>query len=350
MIGKKKPFFKGGYSKLPFLINFLFNSLFSLIFIICSIPLLIIISLIIKIVYGGNILYKGTRLGIDKTPFTMYKFRTLTKDADKIIGAELLTQQIASTKQLVTPFGKFLRETRLDELPQLFNILKGDMDFLGPRPERPEIYEKYCKDIEGYDERFTVKPGLIGYSQLFTPHSAPKKIRTLIDHKLLKRKQNFIWDIGGILVTILIVVKRIFISVSNIVWHSVIKSKLLGLYKEKRNLDRFRLNKAVAYFGKQNSDSEVYTDKAKLIDINEEAILIYLNSELTYNNIILKLETDYKRKFKKKIKRALCTGSIYRKIALQNSDYRYAYVINYTPVTPLNYYMVHQYFLHESII
>lgn len=282
----------------------------------------------------------------------MYKFRTLAKDAEKIIGAELLTQQIASTKQLLTPFGKFLRETRLDELPQLFNILKGDMDFLGPRPERPEIYEKYCKNIAGYDERFTVKPGLIGYSQLFTPHSAPKKIRTLIDHKLLRRKQNFIWDIGGILITILIVAKRVFIGISIRLWDYVIKSKILGLYKEKRHLDRYRLNYAIVYIGTNTADREVFTNEGELIDINEEAALIYSNDEINYDNFLLKMKIDYRRIFKrrKRQKIAMCNGIIYRKITLNKNLYRYAYVINYTPISPLNYYMVHQYFLHESII
>jgi hypothetical protein len=282
----------------------------------------------------------------------MYKFRTLTKDAQKIIGAELLTQQIANTKQLMTPFGKFLRETRLDELPQLFNILRGDMDFLGPRPERPEIYEKFCKDIEGYDERFIVKPGLIGYSQLFTPHSAPEKIRALIDNKFLKKKQNFLWDITEVLITIVVVLKRVLFSMSKLIRNNIIKSRLFGLYKEKRQLDRLRLDQALVYVGIKNNDEEVFTDKAKLIDINEEAILIYSNDEINHDNFIVKMETEYKRMFKKRKRKkiAICNGTIYRKILLKDTQYRYAYVIRYNPVSPLNYYMVHQYFLHESII
>src|SRR4030042_5740158 len=174
MAGKRN-LIKGGYSKLPFFINSTFNSLLSLVLIIFSLPLMVIIALIVKIKDGGPVLYKGVRLGINKTPFIMYKFRTLSKDADKIIGAELLTAEIASTKKLVTHFGKYLRDTRLDELPQLFNILKGDMDFVGPRPERPEIYENICSHIRNYDRRFAVKPGLIGYAQLFTPPMTPKR-------------------------------------------------------------------------------------------------------------------------------------------------------------------------------
>jgi hypothetical protein len=282
----------------------------------------------------------------------MYKFRTLEKDAERIIGAELLTRQIASTKQLITPFGLFLRDTRLDELPQLFNILKGDMDFLGPRPERPEIYEKFCKTIEGYDERFTVKPGLIGYSQLFTPHSAPKKIRTLIDNKFLKKKQNILWDIAEVLFTIAVVIRRIFLNASKVIRNSI-RSKLLGLYKEKRNLERLRPDEATVYVEiKDNNDKEIFATHAKLIDINEEAILIYSNKEINHQNFILKMGIEYKRIFRRRNRKktAVCTGSIYKRIPLKDNQYRYAYVIKYSPVSPLNYYMIHQYFLHESII
>ena len=103
----------------------------------------------------------------------MYKFRTLPVGAQKKIGSKLL-----SFRHCKLPFfSKFLRDTRLDELPQLFNIMKGEMDFLGPRPLRPEIYDHMCKGITNYDLRFNVRPGLVGYSQLFTPHSSPKRIR-----------------------------------------------------------------------------------------------------------------------------------------------------------------------------
>ncbi len=350
-MAEKRNLIKGGYSKLPFFINTTFNSLLSLILIIFSLPLMAIIALIVKIKDGGPVLYKGVRLGINKTPFIMYKFRTLSKDADIVIGAELLTAEIASTKKLVTYFGKYLRETRLDELPQLFNILKGDMDFLGPRPERPEIYEKFCKCIEGYDERFSVKPGLIGYSQLFTPHSSPKKIRTLIDNKFLKKKQNLIWDIGGVLITVLAVLKRIIFCGSKIIWNNIIRSKIFGIYREKRHLERVRQYEAVVYIGAKNNDKEIFTDKAKLVDINEDAILVYSNSELNRENLLLRMEMPLKRMFKeRKRKTAICEGSVYKKINLEKEEYKYAYVIKYQPISPLNYYMVRQYFLHESVI
>lgn len=107
------------------------------IFIAVSSPIFIFISLLIWVRCGRPILYAGTRLGERKKPFKMYKFRTLPVGMDKKIGAELVSR----LKQPLPFFVKFLRETRLDELPQLFNILKRDMDFLGPRPVRLEVYQ-----------------------------------------------------------------------------------------------------------------------------------------------------------------------------------------------------------------
>lgn len=322
------------------------------ILIVCAVPIMALITLVIRMKDGSPVIYKGVRLGIDKKPFVMYKFRTLSKDAQKIIGAELLTAQAASTRHLLTSFGRFLRETRLDELPQLFNILKGDMDFLGPRPERPEIYEKFCKQIKGYDERFEVKPGLIGYSQLFTPHSSPKRIRTLIDNKLLRKKQNPIWDIGGVFVTILIVLRRTIKFGVKLIWNNFIKSRILRLFEEKRSIDRIRQEESMVYFGPESNGNNVFPYEGRLIDINEEAVLVYSNEDTDEGDFIIKMETICKRFFKKRKiqKTAFCRGSIYKKISLVDNRYRYAYVMKYIPVSPLNSYMVHQYFLHESVI
>lgn len=349
---KQKKGFISGYSKVSYLLNTIFNVSLSLILILCAIPFLLIIALLVKIRYSGPVLYEGVRLGINKTPFIMYKFRTLILGAEKIIGAELLTEQVASGTKLTTTFGRFLRDTRLDELPQLFNILKGDMDFLGPRPERPEIYEKFCKQIRGYDKRFVVKPGLIGYSQLFTPHSSPKRIRTLIDNRFLIKKQKFLWDTFIVLFTIAVVLVRIFHNSSKFIWNNLLKGKVMGLYSDKRKLERVRLENATAYLGPDSNDKEVFIDEAKLMDINDDAILIYTDNKIEYKSLILKMEIIFKtlhgRRNRKKI--AICHGTVYKRIKIDGDHFTYAYIIKYTPVSPLNSYMVHQYFLNESII
>lgn len=338
-----------GYSKVSHYVNIAFNVLLSLIMIVITLPLFLVISLIIRIKYGSPVLYKGTRLGIGKEPFTMYKFRTLAVDAERIIGAEMLTGQLASRQKLVTPFGEFLRETRLDELPQLFNILKLDMDWIGPRPERPEIYEKFCKHIKGYDKRFVVKPGLIGYAQLFTPHSSPKAIRTLIDNKLLLKKQKLAWDVSVVIYSGVVIAKRLLHSMVKHGWNRL-KIKA-GIYQEKRNLARVKPDDARIHIMMTGRDGRQGQIEAKLRDINEEAFLIYTDDEISSDDLALRMEIDCRSAAgRRKRKRALCKGAVYKRIELNERESRLAYVIKYTPVSPLNYYLVHQYFLRESII
>ena len=340
----------GGYAKVSPVLNTGFNVSLSLILIACSMPLLLIIALIIKLQGRGPVLYNGVRLGRHKKPFVMYKFRTLIPGADKIIGAEVLTIQHEKHK-IVTTLGKFLRDTRLDELPQLFNILKGEIDFLGPRPLRPDVYDKLCKQIRNYDQRFSTKPGLIGYSQLCTPHSAPKKIRMLTDNKFLKKKQNFILDILLVLYTIFIVIKKVFVEAATLL-HGLIKSKIFSRYKEKRTLKRLRPKGTKVYIGSRINDKAIFTDEAQLIDINEEAFLIYSHHKINQNGLAFKLERDFKRGLGKREKKksALCHGKFYRESAIIHNSFKNSYVIQYTPISSLNNYRVNQYFLFKSMI
>lgn len=341
----------GGYSKVSFWINSFFNIGMSLILIICSLPFMVIISLFILVLDGRPILYRGKRLGIHKSLFTMYKFRTLSPNAQKIIGAQLLTAQVASEINVLTPFGTFLRETRLDELPQLFNILKGDMDFLGPRPERPEIYEKFCRQIKGYDKRFLVKPGLIGYSQLFTPHSSPKRIRTLIDNKFITKKQKLLWDIVFICLTIVVVLGRLFRFGSRFIKSKVLKT--FGYHEEKRKFDRVKVDNAIVHVGFLSEGDHHLPIEGRLIDMNEDALLIHAESDFPPNKeAILQMEITIASLHGKKDRKksALARGSVYKSIKTLRKDLVYTHIIQYTPVSPLNSYMIHQYFLDRSIM
>lgn len=128
----------------------------SLIGLILLSPVFIVISLLIKLVDGGPIFYKQERIGKDFRPFLLIKFRTMTVDADKM-GPSVT----AGDDRRVTKIGKFLRKTKLDELPQLLNVLKGDMSIVGPRPE----VEKYVKEYEDdYKHILRVKPGITDYA------------------------------------------------------------------------------------------------------------------------------------------------------------------------------------------
>ena len=342
---------RGGYSPLSALVSRAFNLSFALPLTIVSAPLFLIISVMIKLLDGGAVMYKGIRLGMNKRPFTIYKFRTLIPDAELEIGAELLSRK----HQVVTKSGKFLRDTRLDELPQLFNIIKGDMDFLGPRPERQAIYEKYCKDIQGYDKRFLVRPGIVGYSQLFTPHGTPKKIRALIDNYFLLKKRRLSWEMYLVLKTVITLNVVIASKTAAYIWNGFIKRKILKQYhREKRESERIRVSEGKAFVGRQAKDEDyVFSTCAELKDINEEAFLLYTDDKITQAFDVFWLEIDHARaQCKRRVKRktAWCHGDVYRELQLNDNFYRYSYIIKYIPHSPLNAYIIDKYFLRKSIM
>ncbi|MCX7885272.1 MAG: sugar transferase [Caloramator sp.] len=155
--------------KIQFALKRLFDIIISLILLIILSPLFLFISIWIKIDSEGEAIFKQIRIGIKGKPFTIYKFRTMVKNADKMFNKKVDKENLKSfvfqekDDPRITKSGRFLRKTSLDELPQLINILKGDMSLIGPRPEIPDIANLYG-DYEKI--RLLVKPGVSGLAQV----------------------------------------------------------------------------------------------------------------------------------------------------------------------------------------
>ncbi|WP_165820354.1 sugar transferase [Microvirga sp. KLBC 81] len=154
-------------------------------------PFLVIVAVLVYVDSGGPIIYRGARLGRNRVPFFLYKFRTLKPEAAEVTKNQVLP----AGSGLETRIGRVLRETRLDEIPQLWNIIRGDMNLFGPRPVRAEIAQIYAQQIKHYDQRFLVKPGIVGHTQVFMPHGASKRIRARYNNILVKRPVNPVKEI-----------------------------------------------------------------------------------------------------------------------------------------------------------
>ena len=139
-----------------------FDILFALSFMLLLMVPMLVIAVIIKLSSKGPALYYQSRQGLNGKLFNIIKFRTMYQDAE----ADGLRWSMGDDDPRITPVGRILRKTHLDELPQLWCILKGDMSVVGPRPERPEYYERFEQYIHGFSERLKVKPGLTGLAQV----------------------------------------------------------------------------------------------------------------------------------------------------------------------------------------
>ncbi|MBQ5904657.1 MAG: sugar transferase [Clostridia bacterium] len=159
----------------------------SLIAIIISSPFMLGTAIAIKAYDRGPALYKQVRLTKNGKEFKVLKFRSMIQDAEKDGVARLAKDG----DDRITPVGKFIRMTRLDELPQLFNILKGDMSFVGPRPERPEIAKQYENDMPEFALRLQVKAGLTGYAQVYGKYNTPPYDKVQMDLMYIANQSLF---------------------------------------------------------------------------------------------------------------------------------------------------------------
>ena len=182
----------------------IFDYLLAINFIIIFSPIYLILGLIVKLTSNGNIIFKQKRIGKNGVEFNIYKFRSMYNDAEKN-GPQLSSKK----DNRITPFGRFMRKTRLDETPQFFNILKGDMSFVGPRPEREFYAKQILKIAPNYKHIYKVKPGITSWGMVKYGYAEN------IDEMIQRLKYDIIYienmslliDLKIIIYTILIILK-----------------------------------------------------------------------------------------------------------------------------------------------
>lgn len=176
-----------------------FDILSSLVAIVLFSPILLILAIIVKCTSPGPILFKQQRIGKDNQEFMIYKFRTMRIDTPNVA-----THLLKNPEQYITPIGKFMRKTSLDELPQLFNILKGEMSVVGPRPA---LYNQYdLIEMRTNANVHTVRPGLTGLAQVSGRDELKNEQKVYFDQQYVQ-KQSFFFDLKLIFLTVVKVFK-----------------------------------------------------------------------------------------------------------------------------------------------
>jgi len=166
-------------------------------------PLFAVISVIIKATSPGGVFFRQDRVTAGGRVFRIFKFRTMREDAESETGPVLSHEG----DERVTAVGRFLRRYRLDELPQLFNVIKGDMSLVGPRSERPFFVEQYAKSIDGYEIRNTVRAGITGYAQIFGHYGTSAEYKLKYDLMYIKN-YSLLLDIKLILQTFNVILRK----------------------------------------------------------------------------------------------------------------------------------------------
>lgn len=169
----------------------------SFILLIIASPFMLITAMAVKLYDGGDVIYRQRRLTIHGKEFDVYKFRSMRMDAEKDGKARLASVN----DDRITPVGKVIRMTRMDELPQLWNVLKGDMSLVGPRPERPEIAAEYERILPQFKSRLMVKAGLSGYAQIYGKYNTTPYDKLKLDLTYIQN-YSLVLDLKLILLTV----------------------------------------------------------------------------------------------------------------------------------------------------
>ncbi len=192
-----------GFSKRKAFFKRLFDLVVSVLMLVLTLPLSLVIALAIKLCDGGPVFFKQRRMTLGGKEFDIIKFRSMVTNAE----ADGVATPATNDDARITRVGRFIRATGLDELPQLINIIKGDMSLVGPRPERVEHIHAYCEGLPEFAYRFKVKGGLTGYAQIYGRYDTPPYQKLRLDLFYIEN-HSFLLDIKLILLTARAVFKK----------------------------------------------------------------------------------------------------------------------------------------------
>ena len=195
---------KEGFDYSTRIIKRIFDICFSLFVIVLGLPVFMLLMIITKLSSKGPVFYKQQRIGINERPFNIYKFRSMRIDAEKF-GPQLSKDN----DPRITQWGEIMRKTRLDELPQFWNVLRGDMSIVGPRPERQHFIKQIVAKAPGYKMLLSIKPGITSIGQVnygYAENVDQMCQRMLFDLRYLN-EVNFMTDINIILQTVKVMVQ-----------------------------------------------------------------------------------------------------------------------------------------------
>jgi lipopolysaccharide/colanic/teichoic acid biosynthesis glycosyltransferase len=317
-----------------------------------ALPVIGAIYLLLRLTQRSPIFYKGIRLGRNRKPFIIYKFRTLATYAERRTQSCVLPPQSG----LETKIGKFLRVSRLDELPQLYNVLRGDMNFFGPRPVRRVIARQAQRKIARYDFRFAVKPGLVGYAQLFMTHRTPKALRARLNAHFCKRNTCF-WKEPFIMALTVWGMARKSVEMMLKLAHRRIKAFMRRRRKESVAHEHVDIDRLVNNLAMRKTSLAYFcTDKDKghincvMLSINHEAFALLAPVPLSAGNGMFLLQRDIKRAGKKIITAKCKVDLVLTDKSAMEPRFFYRYSAYYKPLNDFDAYVIDKFFLGNSIL